>query len=187
MKRLAVLLILLILPGVLAQTDCPFGEVNCTGQCGGFIDTNNDGLCDLSVEEAVVLESPASSTEAVAGNSTAQLTPAQSQVRNYNLIALILISAILYGLTYFLVKMKKISMILHRKIWNIVLLVSFLISAILGLLLVIRINFGWAPTLPFSLLFWHVETGIVMTMIAIFHILWHWPYFKALFARRMKN
>jgi hypothetical protein len=25
---------------------CPFGQVNCTGQCGRFVDKNGDGFCD---------------------------------------------------------------------------------------------------------------------------------------------
>jgi len=178
MKKLTFLLILLVLPLALAQTDCPLGEVNCAGECGRFTDTNNDGLCDLS-EETAVSESSTALAEASAGNSTAQSPSAQNPSREYNLIALFLLSAILYGSTYFLVKMKAITIVGHRKIWNIVLLVSFLISGILGILLVIRINFGWAPSLPFSMLFWHVEAGIVMTVIAVFHMLWHWQYFKS--------
>ena len=69
----------------------------------------------------------------------------------------------------------------HRKIWNALLLITFLASGILGILLVIRINFGVAIPLPFNVMFWHVETGIAMFMISIFHISWHGTYFKNMF------
>ena len=69
----------------------------------------------------------------------------------------------------------------HRKFWNILLLITFLASGILGILLVIRINLGIAMLLPFNIMFWHVEIGIAMVVISIFHTLWHLPYFKNLF------
>jgi hypothetical protein len=184
MKKLSFLLVLLFLPLAAAQTECPFGEVNCTGGCGRFIDTDGDGFCDLSEEETAVLESQNTSSKTSANNSTAQNPLTQSQARNYNLIVLVLISAILYGSTYFLVKMKAITIVTHRKIWNMALLISFLISAILGVLLVIRINFGWAPVFPSIMLFYHVEAGIIMAVVSAFHILWHWPYFKSYLKKR---
>jgi len=32
------------------KTDCPFGMINDTypGQCGRYVDRNNDNICDLS-------------------------------------------------------------------------------------------------------------------------------------------
>jgi hypothetical protein len=57
---------------------------------------------------------------------------------------------------------------------------AFLVSGLLGILLVVRINYGPAIQLPFNILFWHVEFGIAMTLISIFHIIWHWQYFKGI-------
>ena len=85
---------------------------------------------------------------------------------------------LLYAASFLLARKKIISTILHRRLWNALLLIAFLISAGLGTLLVIRLNTGWDIPLPFSTLFWHVEAGIAMTAIAVFHIAWHWPYFK---------
>jgi len=102
----------------------------------------------------------------------------------YNLVPVILILIISYLFTYILVKEKKISLLTHRRIWNILLLVSFLISGILGLLLVIRINYGWSLNFPFNMLKIHVEAGIVMAVITMFHVAWHWRYFTIMFKRK---
>jgi len=104
----------------------------------------------------------------------------------YNVIPVILVLIILYLFTYILVKENKISLLTHRRLWNVLLLISFLISGILGLLLVIRINDGWSLVLPFNMLYWHVEAGIVMAVITIFHISWHWRYYTCIFKSKNK-
>lgn len=87
----------------------------------------------------------------------------------------------MYIISHILLKKKIINIVNHRKIWNILLLITFLISGILGILLVIRINFDTIIPLPFNILFWHVEAGIAMTVISVFHILEHLAYFKNIF------
>jgi hypothetical protein len=98
----------------------------------------------------------------------------------YDLVPISLFLILLYVISHVLSKKNIISIGNHRKIWNILLLATFLISGILGILLVIKINFGVAIPLPFNILFWHVEAGIAMVIISIFHILWHWAYFKGI-------
>ncbi|XRP96225.1 hypothetical protein ACO3UB_04590 [Methanocaldococcus sp. 16A] len=43
-----------------AWDDCPFGRVNCTypGECGRYIDTNNNGICNHSEPAPTSLENP---------------------------------------------------------------------------------------------------------------------------------
>ena len=96
----------------------------------------------------------------------------------YHLLPISLLLVLLYSISHILSKKKIISIVNHRRIWNILLLITFLISGILGILLILRINFGWIIPLPFNILFWHVEVGIAMFIISIFHISWHWAYFK---------
>jgi len=96
----------------------------------------------------------------------------------YHFLPISLLLILLYSISHILSKKKIISIVNHRKIWNILLLITFLISGILGILLILRINFGWIIPLPFNILFWHVEVGIAMFAISIFHISWHWTYFK---------
>jgi hypothetical protein len=59
----------------------------------------------------------------------------------------------------------------------VILLVACLVSVLLGLILTFNLDFDTNITLPFNMLFWHVEAGIAMSVIAIFHIVWHWRYF----------
>jgi spermidine synthase len=96
----------------------------------------------------------------------------------YDLISISAILFFLYGITLLFSRKKLISVASHRKIWNILLLVTFLASAGFGTLLVIRLNTGWEFELPFNMLYWHVEAGVAMFLIALFHIAWHWRYFK---------
>lgn len=143
-------------------TLCPFGLINdpFPGQCARFIDSNKNNICDYSQGTATTL----------IGN-------------NYHLFPILFILSLLYGASILLVNKKLLTLATHRKIWNLLLLITFLISAILGILLILKINYGW-QILPSNSLFWHVETGIVMTTVSIFHILWHWSYFKNLLKTR---
>ena len=93
----------------------------------------------------------------------------------------------LYVLSYILSKKKIISEILHKRIWNILLLISFLKMGVLGLLLVLKIQYNFTLGLPFNMLFWHVEFGIIMTLISIFHIIWHFNYYKNIFFNKNKK
>jgi len=96
---------------------------------------------------------------------------------SYYFVPILLVTAILYALTWFMSARKVIKTLLHRKIWNVVLLVTMLVSSVLGLFLILSIDFNINITLPFNLLFWHVEAGIALGIVGIFHIGWHWRYF----------
>lgn len=88
--------------------------------------------------------------------------------------------AALYALTWTLAARKIIKTLMHRKIWNFVLLISMIISALLGLFLILNIDFDFGISMPFDMLFWHVEAGIALGAIGTFHIIWHWRYFAKL-------
>ncbi len=95
----------------------------------------------------------------------------------YNSILISFIVLFLYFGSYYLVTLEVIKLISHRKFWNVVLLISFLISGILGLILAIsvdnKLNIDWYS----GMLWWHVEAGIVMAIISIFHAFWHVKYY----------
>lgn len=135
---------------------CPFGLTNdpLPGLCARYVDANKNGICDYS--------------QTIAGTITGN---------NYHLFPILITLTLFYGVSAWLVNKKLLNLATHRKIWNFFLLITFLVSAILGILLVIKINYGWQIPLPNSL-FWHVEAGIAMTIVSIFHILRHWKYFK---------
>jgi len=172
-KRIITLFILLIItlslmaPTILAA-DCPYDKVNCEypGDCGRYIDQDNDNICDNSIiipQESINLNSEPLKIK---------------QSPPYHFFQIIIVLLILYLLTYSLSKFNYLKLITHRKIWNLLLLLTFLATSILGILLTIKINYGITINLPFKILFWHIEIGIAMATISIFHILWHWRYFK---------
>jgi hypothetical protein len=94
----------------------------------------------------------------------------------YHLIEIAVPLIVLYVISWILSRKHVINLSVHRKIWNVLLLLSFLVSGILGLLLVIRMN--GRIVLPHWVLKWHVEIGIVALVVVIFHVSWHWRYFR---------
>lgn len=87
----------------------------------------------------------------------------------------------LYIISIILVKVNVWQKVTHRKVWNIALTVTFLVSCLLGTLLAIFIHHGYYPANYVDFLHIHVWFGIGMTIIALFHALWHLNYYKALF------
>jgi hypothetical protein len=167
---------------------CPKGRVNCAypGDCHSYIDTNNDAICDRSQSEPVssssssvnTQTSPAATTEENTTDPEAVLSSNSSTgSRNYHFLPILAGLVVLYATTWILATKKIITQVLDRRIWNIVLAVSTLVSALLGMLLLLNLDLGWNITLPFNMLFWHVEAGIALGIVALFHIGWHWRYF----------
>ena len=130
--------------------------------------------------------SPESSTEAVAEEDLATEEPADStpQKKPYDLILISALTLGLYALTFILVKANVLKKTTHRKIWNSILLITALVSCLLGFFLVFQINYGWKMDWFWKVKFYHVEFGIAMTIVALFHIFWHMNYWKTLFKKR---
>jgi len=121
---------------VFAWDDCPFGEVNdpFPGECVRYIDTDNDGICDHSQpapEDRIVQE------EILAKQTGDQEDKPPAIVKNnrekYYLLPITIVLFLAYGLTFYLTKKKKITIVLHRKIWNIILAISFLLTTVSGI------------------------------------------------------
>jgi len=186
-------------PLALAWDDCPYGKVNdeYPGDCARYIDTDNDGICDHSQpapEDRIIAEAETDNGQLVVNTSTNISTdnsdsfigiekiPKQPSVtgRQYYFFPITIVLIVAYLISYLLQKFKKIKMITHQRLWNIILLFSFFGSALLGILLVFKIILGITITFPFNMLFWHVEFGLAMAIIAIFHIWNHRRYFIAI-------
>lgn len=80
-----------------------------------------------------------------------------------------------------------LSKLTHRRIWNSLLLMTFLVAAVLGLLLAIQVNYKLEWTIIKTILKWHVDFGIGMSFIAIFHFTWHWKFYTNIFKRKDKK
>lgn len=106
---------------------------------------------------------------------------------SYNSTLIIGIVVFLYLATWLSAKFHKIQLATHRKIWNGLLAVFFLISALLGLLLVIsldnKISLAWYG----KALRLHVEFGIAMAVVSLFHLGWHLRYYAAVLGGMFKK
>jgi uncharacterized integral membrane protein len=96
---------------------------------------------------------------------------------NYHMSPIAIGFLLIYAISFFLYKRKHIKVTTHRRIWNVLLMATFMVTGVFGLLLAIQAQYGLPFSIPFNMLFWHVETGIVMTFISFFHMGWHFKYY----------
>ncbi len=174
--------------GVHAWDNCPFGEENESypGTCARYTDTDKDNICDLSQPAPADREILDESTSDSSGSSTGTIDDKaiKGSGINYYFIPIAILLLILYLISLALSKKKYISSSQQKKIWNMLLLMTFLISGIFGIMLTIQVSYGFKLPFYADLLFWHVEAGIAMALISIFHIVWHRKYFKKLISSK---
>ena len=96
----------------------------------------------------------------------------------YNFFALLAATLGAYGASLLLVRKKTITLLGHRKIWNIILLMSFMGAGPLGMVMTLLIDSGIRIPYYADILWLHVESGIVMVIAAVFHALWHKAYYR---------
>jgi len=108
------------------------------------------------------------------------------KMQNYNFTFVSFLVLITYFGSVFLVKFEKIDRVKQRRFWNTILLASFLISGILGLILAFLIDQKLSIKWYLPMLWWHVETGIIMAIVSIFHFFWHLKYFEGICGKRKK-
>lgn len=96
---------------------------------------------------------------------------------SYNFFIVSVCVVFAYSSTWVLNKRGVVTLMFHRKFWNFVLLFSFLVSGILGLLMAFAIDSGMSLAWYALVLWLHVEFGIVMAIVSIFHLLWHLRYY----------
>lgn len=185
--------------------DCPLGP--CAG-CGACLslgsatpslvvaDTNNDdssvllaSLSDGSGSsgtgtgtwvEGSTTDAAAGTTDVAEAGSTVSETVKSSLLTQYNVSPIAIGFFLIYAVSFILYKTKKIKITVHRKIWNVLLLATFLITGLFGLILTIQLDYQLPFKIPFDILFWHVEAGVAMTLISFFHIAWHFNYYRNL-------
>lgn len=188
MKKYIILILFFVFISIIKPTsiyawdDCIFNKVNdeYPGDCARYIDSDNDNICDhsqSSPQDRIALETTGKGDIQEKENIVVK----KETDKDYHLGLIAIVLFLSYGTSFLLIKFRKINMILHRKIWNGFLTLSFLITGILGILLVLKISHGVDINLPFEMIFWHVETGVVFTIISLFHIILHLSYYKRLF------
>jgi hypothetical protein len=96
----------------------------------------------------------------------------------YGFLPIAGVALIIYTLSYFLTKTKNFNFLTHRRIWNLILLLSFIVAGTIGIFMAFVYSFELNIDIPYSLLQIHVGFGIVWFIVALFHFLWHLTYFK---------
>lgn len=180
MKKTVFFLTIIILANlsinVSAWDDCPFGlkDEPYPGTCPRYIDTNKDGICDHSQSIPI---------DKVNDQSTGSQTQAQHEsVTNLNkfpimLLVSLLLIIVLIILFRYLTKINKLSKIKEKIIWNILLLIFFLPSALTGVILLLSTNLGILRELGLIFLQIHDVTSLFFMWISAYHIVWHTQYY----------
>jgi len=205
---------------IYAWDNCPFGfeDDPYPGECKRYIDTDGDGICDLSQpapedrDASVTLNEENTknniiddnkyseeSDEKVTGGffiaeaASAQKTvsdsppPERKSLPDYNFLDIFFVSLLIYFGAKFLARKLEISSYKEKKFWNVSLLISFIGSAGTGMILVFIRDYDWFKSINFNFLFWHVEFSIVMTLLGIFHALWHLKYYLSMFKKKKRT
>ncbi len=157
--------------------DCPLGPCPGCGACFGLGAPSSSPTAggDLAVEAT------AASVEATSGQGEA------SFLTHYLVSPLALGFFVVYAASFFLYKRKRISVATHRKVWNVLLLLTFLVTGLFGIILAVQLDYALPFRLPLDLLFWHVEAGIIMTLISFFHLGWHLNYYRNLLRQARRS
>ncbi|MBC7294630.1 MAG: hypothetical protein H5T84_11145, partial [Thermoleophilia bacterium] len=150
--------------------DCPLGPCVGCGACfslGASISSANvdnasqDGLADTGADAVVLAASstPASSTSTISttthpsvgtlqDGSSSTKASSSSLFTRYNVSPIAVGFFLIYAVSFVLYKTKRIKVSTHRKIWNVLLLATFLVTGIFGLILAIQIDYKLPFTLP---------------------------------------
>lgn len=76
----------------------------------------------------------------------------------------------------------------HVNLWNFIIGITFLISGGAGFLLLILIELGIKlPIINHQLMFWHVEVGLTLALITIFHFRDYWKSAKKMLIPTIKS
>ena len=99
----------------------------------------------------------------------------------YPLFTIASLVILFYALSAAFAGLGLVSKINHRRFWNVLLLIAFLITGIIGLISVLKINYKLAIPGYDELLHYHVDFGIGMIIIGLIHLWWHLDYYLRFF------
>jgi len=99
----------------------------------------------------------------------------------YPLFPVSMLVILFYALSFALLSMGLVSRANHQKFWNVLLLIAFLTTGLIGLLMVIKINYKLEISFYDELVSYHVGFGIGMAVVGFFHLWWHLRYYLHLF------
>lgn len=98
----------------------------------------------------------------------------------YFVLPIIILLTIFYTLSYYLYTDNSISLRVYRLLWGVVLILSSVVVGSIGVLMIIFLNLNMLP-IDDSIIFWHVQAGILTATTGFFHIHIHWHKIKGYF------
>jgi len=90
---------------------------------------------------------------------------------------------VLYTLSYFFYRNGFYTLQYHRRLWNVLLAITFVFTALAGFLLALQITYKWNIPFTESILKWHVEIGTGLAATGFLHLVWHFRYFTDIFKK----
>jgi spermidine synthase len=95
----------------------------------------------------------------------------------YHLTPIGILLLVSYLVSLLLVHAQFITRQEHRKFWNYLLLIFFVPAILLGMFLVVKVNYKLNIPWIEEVMQWHVDSGIGFSVLAIFHLSWHVRYY----------
>jgi spermidine synthase len=95
----------------------------------------------------------------------------------YNAIGTGLTAILLYSISYFFCRINIFSLQFHRRLWNMILAGTFVLTALAGIFLALQVNYKWDIPVIKSILKWHVEMGTGLSVTGFLHLIRHFSYF----------
>lgn len=99
----------------------------------------------------------------------------------YPLLPISILVILFYSLSFAFLRIGLVSKANHWKFWNVLLLIAFLTTGLIGLLMAVKINYKFEVSFYEQLVRYHVSFGIGMAVIGFFHFWWHLSYYLRLF------
>ena len=101
----------------------------------------------------------------------------------YHIFPITLLLLLAYLLSLLSVRIMVVDRARHRRFWNALLLLFFLSSALLGLFMAVKVNYKLNIPWIDAVTRWHVNLGIGLTVVALFHFTWHAGYYWKMIRR----
>jgi hypothetical protein len=99
---------------------------------------------------------------------------------SYDIIIIPAVLIIAYIITYLSYRRNTIGKNFHNKAWNLILLISFIFTALIGTIQAGIIDFDINFSLIAALNYWHTEFGISFFVLIFFHLSMNWDSLKKL-------
>lgn len=162
--------------------ECPRGLINdpAPGSCGLYNDRNNNGICDLS-ETAKATESSGGEISSQTENGNLPFEVGDNEAKksaDYHILEIVLLTTAAYFFSLAAVKKNILTAARNRALWNIILLFSFIATAATSILFLLRTDYDIVIGSLSEISFWHIEFGLIMVTVSIFHALWHIAYYR---------